>query len=85
MIVGKYVINITNIPWTVGRHELWLYFSQFGCVTNTFVAFDKLTGLHQGYGDVTFLKKKCMNAALECKHSLEGKDLVVHKKENKID
>lgn len=85
MSAGKYVINITNIPWTVGRHELWLYFSQFGCVRNTFVAFDKLTGLHQGYGDVTFLKKKCMNAALECKHSLEGKDLVVYKKENKID
>ncbi|KYN14262.1 PREDICTED: SRA stem-loop-interacting RNA-binding protein, mitochondrial-like [Trachymyrmex cornetzi] len=85
MVVGKHVITVTNIPWTVGRHELWLYFSKFGCVTNTFVAFDKLTGLHQGYGDVTFLKKECMNAALESKHPLEGKDLVLCKRESKID
>ncbi|KYQ53097.1 SRA stem-loop-interacting RNA-binding protein, mitochondrial [Trachymyrmex zeteki] len=79
-MVRKYTINITNIPWTVGRHELWLYFSQFGCVKNAFVAFDKISGLHQGYGHVTFLKKECINAVLERKHSLEGKDLVLYKK-----
>ena len=66
----------------MGRYELQLYFSQFGCVTNVFIAFDKLTGLHQGYGNVTFLKKTCMDAVLERKHSLEGKNLVLYKKEN---
>lgn len=73
----KYIIHITNIPWTVSRHELALYFSQFGCVTDAFVSFDVKTGFHQGHGHVTFLKRDQMNAALEHKHSLEGKDLVI--------
>lgn len=74
---ARHMINIANIPWTVGRHELSLYFSQFGCVTEAFVAFDKETGLHQGYGHVRFLKKEHADDVLKNKHSLEGKDLVV--------
>jgi len=76
----KYIINISNIPWTVGRHELSLYFSQFGCVTDALVAFDKATGLHQGHGYISFLKREHVSAALQQKHSLEGKDLVVSKR-----
>lgn len=75
--LGRYMINIANIPWTVGRHELSLYFSQFGCVTDAFVAFDKLTGIHQGYGYVKFLKQEHVSAVLKHKHTLEGEDLVV--------
>lgn len=71
------MINIANIPWTVGRHELSLYFSQFGCVVDAFVVFDKQTGFHNGHGNVTFLKKEQMKAALESKHSLEGKELIL--------
>lgn len=73
----KNIINVTNIPWTVSRHELALYFSRFGCVIDAFVAFDKKTGLHQGHGHVAFLRRDHMKVALESKHSLEGKDLFV--------
>ncbi|XP_024884531.1 SRA stem-loop-interacting RNA-binding protein, mitochondrial-like [Temnothorax curvispinosus] len=78
--LARYAINIANIPWTVSRHELRLYFSQFGCVTDAFVGFDKKTGIHQHYGYVTFLKTEDVNSVLERKHSLEGKDLVVSRK-----
>ncbi|KAL6262457.1 hypothetical protein P5V15_007542 [Pogonomyrmex californicus] len=72
---AKYAVNITNIPWTVSRHELALYFSQFGYVVESYVAFDKRTGLHRSYGRISFLKKESVNAVLERKHSLEGKNL----------
>lgn len=75
--LARYIVNITNIPWTVGRHELALYFSQFGCVIETFVAFDKKTGLNKGNGYIRFLKQEHVNAVLERKHTLEGKDLIV--------
>jgi len=78
--LARYVINIANIPWTVSRHELTRYFSQFGCVVDAFVAFDKQTGLHQGHGYITFLKKEHVDTALDRKHSLEGKDLVVSRR-----
>ncbi|XP_011870074.1 PREDICTED: SRA stem-loop-interacting RNA-binding protein, mitochondrial-like [Vollenhovia emeryi] len=77
---GRYIVNIANIPWTVSRHELSLYFSKFGCVTSAQISFDKKTGLHQGHGNVTFLKQEHVNAVLERKHSLEGKDLVVSRR-----
>lgn len=75
--LARYIINVTNIPWTVGRHELSLYFSQFGCVVEAFVAFDKKTGLNKGHGYIRFLKQEHVNATLKKKHFLEGKDLVV--------
>ncbi|KAL0116567.1 hypothetical protein PUN28_009902 [Cardiocondyla obscurior] len=78
----KYAINIFNVPWTVGRYELCLYFSQFGYVTDIYVAFDKNTGLHQGYANLSFLRETSVNAVLERKHSLEGKDLIISRRIN---
>lgn len=75
-------LSITNIPWTVGRHELALYFSQFGFVHEAFVAFNKQTGLHQGYGYVTLSKVNAPRHLLEHKHSLEGRNLVVSVRNN---
>lgn len=74
---ARYMIHVANIPWTVGRHELALYFSQFGCVQDVIVAFDKKTGLHKNHGHVAFLKKQDMDKVLDHKHSLEGKDLIL--------
>lgn len=71
------MIHVANIPWTVGRHELVLYFSQFGYVYDAMITFDKQTGLHQNHGYVTFLKKQEMSAILDRKHTLEGKDLIL--------
>lgn len=71
-------IKVTNIPWTVSRHELSLYFSQFGSLIETYVAFDKITGLNQGHGYVKFLKVQDMNTVLKQKHFLEGKNLIVN-------
>lgn len=73
----KYMIHVANVPWTVSRHQLALYFSQFGYVHDATVAFDKQTGLHQNHGYVTFLKKQDMDSVFDCKHSLEGKDLIL--------
>lgn len=76
----RYMIHVANIPWTVSRHELALYFSQFGYVYDAMITFDKETGLHQNHGYVTFLKKQEVNTVLDCKHSLEGKDLILSAK-----
>lgn len=73
----RYMIHVANVPWTIGRHELALYFSQFGYVHDATVAFDKQTGLHQNHGHVTFLKKQDMDTVINRKHSLEGKDLIL--------
>lgn len=79
----KGIIHVVNIPWTVGRHELALYFSQFGYVQDVIVAFDKQTGLHQNHGFVTFLKKQDMDAVFKQKHFLEGKELILFRCNNK--
>lgn len=76
----RYMIHVANIPWTVSRHELALYFSQFGYVYDAMITFDKETGLHQNHGYVTFLKKQEVNTVLDRKHSLEGKDLILSAK-----
>lgn len=77
---ARYMIHVANIPWTVGRHELTLYFSRFGYIQDASIAFDKQTGLHQGYGHVTFLKKGSLDTALSHKHFLEGNNLTVSAK-----
>lgn len=78
----RYILNLTNIPWTVSRHELALYFSQFGYVRDASIIFDKQTGFSQGYGSVTFLKKEHVNSAINHEHILEGKTLSISMKKN---
>ncbi|EFN77514.1 SRA stem-loop-interacting RNA-binding protein, mitochondrial, partial [Harpegnathos saltator] len=72
----KYMLQINNIPWTVGRQQLALYFSQFGYVYNAAVIFNKHTGFHEGYGFIT-VKKENLNNILQQKHILEGNELSV--------
>jgi len=77
----KFMIHVNNIPWTVSRHKLALYFSQFGCVKEAFIAFDKWSGFHKGYGHVILINSS--KNLFESKHFLEGKDLVLFIKEYK--
>lgn len=81
--IGRYMLQVNNIPWTIGRQQLALYFSQFGYVRNATVVFDKATGLSQGYGYVRFAKREHLDFALENKHILEGKTLSL--KYDKVD
>jgi len=71
----KSIIYVNNIPWTVSRHKLALYFSQFGYVSETFVAFDRWSGFHKGYGHVILMNSS--KELLKHKHFLEGKNLVI--------
>ncbi|XP_014481348.1 PREDICTED: SRA stem-loop-interacting RNA-binding protein, mitochondrial-like [Dinoponera quadriceps] len=73
----KYMLQINNIPWTIGRQQLALYFSQFGYVQNATVVFDKQTGFSQGYGYITFLKKQHVDSVLQHEHTLDGQNLSV--------
>lgn len=82
---AKFVLQVNNIPWTVSRQQLALYFSQFGYVHNTIVVFDKKSGLGQGHGYVTFLKKDQLDTVLERKHTLEGKNLILSLKSGEPD
>lgn len=69
---------VNNLPWTVSRKELQQYFSQFGPLANTEVAFDNRTGISRGFGYVTFIFSKSLVKALQTKdHMLEGKLLQV--------
>ncbi|EZA46958.1 hypothetical protein DMN91_001207 [Ooceraea biroi] len=77
----KLTLHIANIPWTVGRHELALYFSQFGYVHEASVAFNKQTGLHQGHGHVTLVRVGPKDV-LGHKHFLKGKELLLTRKQS---
>jgi len=77
----KSMIHVNNIPWTVNRHKLALYFSQFGYVNEAFVAFDKWSGFHKGYGHIVL--KHDSKDLFEREHSLEGKNLVLFMKDKK--
>lgn len=74
---AKFVLKVSNIPWTVSRHELALYFSRFGYVHKASVAFDGQSGINQGYGHVTFVKKENVDSVLDQQHFLEGNSLIV--------
>lgn len=73
--IAKYVCLVNNIPWTISRQQLALYFSQFGYVHNSIIIFDKNTGISKNYGFVTFTKKEHVDSALTHKHTLEGNNL----------
>lgn len=87
--LAKHVLYISNIPWTVGRQELALYFARFGYVHNAVVVFDKQTGFSRGHGYVTYLKKEHVDLVLkQGQHTLDGKDLsltLYHGNENLTD
>lgn len=84
-VYAKHILQVTNIPWTVSRHELALYFSRFGHVQDSFVSFDKQTGIHQRYGNITFLKTNHVSKVLSQKHTLEGKKLSVSVRARKFE
>ncbi len=69
---------IGNLAWEVGADDLKDHFSQFGEVTDAFVATDKYSGRSRGFGFVTFADEA---AAAEAKSlhgtDFKGRDLVV--------
>jgi RNA recognition motif-containing protein len=69
---------IGNLAWEVGADELKEHFSQFGEVTDAFVATDKFSGRSRGFGFVTFADESAVAPAKEL-HGTEfmGRDLVV--------
>ncbi|XP_046735223.1 SRA stem-loop-interacting RNA-binding protein, mitochondrial [Diprion similis] len=69
---------VSNLPWTVAHKELKNYFSQFGFVSSSYVAFDLKTGMSRGFGFVTFSNKKETIAAMNMEtHILEGNRIYV--------
>lgn len=69
---------IGNLPWTVARQDLKMYFSKFGPVVTSMVVFDKNIGMSKGYGFVVFGNKDGFrNAINKQHHQLEGRALNV--------
>lgn len=64
---------IRNLPWTISKTELKLYFSQFGPISDAHVAFNDQTGLSMGYGFVKYTHiHSYVKALQEEHHMLEG-------------
>lgn len=69
---------VSNLPWSVSKKELLVYFSKFGHVHSSNVIYDKTTGLSRGYGFIVFSTKEgYSNATSKLYHSLEGRVLHV--------
>ena len=67
-----YKLFVGNMSWTSGSKEIRMYFSKFGNVKNAYAVFDKNTGLHKGYGFVTFTSKEDYDNVLKTQHKFEG-------------
>lgn len=75
---NSYKLFIGNLPWTIGKKELQLYFSKFGHVASSSVVFDKQQGCSKGYGFVVFSNRDAFNSAFNQNvHFLEGRVLNV--------
>lgn len=69
---------VGNLPWTIGRNELKMYFSKFGHVTNVNIIYNKTNGMSKGYGFVTFSTREAYTAAFsKPNHLLEGRVLTI--------
>lgn len=77
-----YKIHVSNLPWTVGSTELRKYFSKFGHVVVSNVAFDKNTGLSRNYGFITFSSRESFENATNVTHKLEGNVIKVQASTN---
>lgn len=51
---SSFKMHVSRLPWTISDRELTTYFAQFGPIVDARVVFDRVTGLSQGYGFVTF-------------------------------
>lgn len=71
-------IFVGNLAWEVGAEDLKDQFSQFGEVTDAFVATDKYSGRSRGFGFVTFADEAAADAAKSLHgQEFKGRDLVV--------
>lgn len=61
------MLFVARLHWTVCENTLREYFSQFGKVKNSYVVFDKNTGLSKGYGFVELDSVTCVQTALDHK------------------
>lgn len=76
MILGLYTMNnklyVGNLSWGTRENELQEYFAQFGTVTDTFVATEKMSGRSKGFGFVTMSSDE---EASEAAQKANGADL----------
>jgi len=83
MILGLYTMNnklyVGNLSWGTRENELQEFFSQFGDVTDTFVATEKMSGRSKGFGFVTFANDEQASEAAQKANGteLDGRALKV--------
>ncbi len=58
-------IYVGNLAWATREDGLRQYFSQYGEVTESFVATDKMSDRSKGFGFVTFKTEEAAAAAVE--------------------
>jgi RNA recognition motif-containing protein len=72
-------VYVGNLSWGTSQDGLTQFFSQFGKVTESFVAVDKMSGRSKGFGFVTFATDE--DAANACAKAngaeLDGRKLKV--------
>lgn len=75
---GLQKLFVGNLPWTIGKRELQLYFSKFGPVQEADVIFDRKSGISRGYGFILYGTREGYNSAANKQvHTLEGRVLTV--------
>jgi cold-inducible RNA-binding protein len=72
-------VYVGNLSWGTSQDGLHQFFSQFGKVTEAFVAVDKMTGRSKGFGFVTFASDEDASNAVQKANSadLDGRQLKV--------
>lgn len=81
-----YKICVKQLPWTISKHELKAYFTQYGHVKEAEVEFDKKTGLSKSYGHVVFIDKVTYDTVLQIPiHKLDGCPVVIKSEKTETD
>uniref|UniRef100_A0A8C4WY18 RRM domain-containing protein n=1 Tax=Eptatretus burgeri TaxID=7764 RepID=A0A8C4WY18_EPTBU len=75
--MGKVLLFVKNLPWTVSTAELQGYFEKFGVIQKCIVPFDKNTGFSKGFGLVTFKNEDSYNDVMKREHVLDGVQIFV--------
>uniref|UniRef100_UPI003590101E SRA stem-loop-interacting RNA-binding protein, mitochondrial-like n=1 Tax=Myxine glutinosa TaxID=7769 RepID=UPI003590101E len=69
--MGKLVLFVRSLPWTVSTAELRGYFKKFGAIQRCIVPFDKNTGFSKGFGLVTFKNENSYTDVMKQEHFLD--------------
>lgn len=77
IIKGVYKLILKQLPWTVSKYELKLYFSKYGYVREAYVDFNENTGLSNHCGYVVFIDKEAYNKVLQTTHTIDNKKIKI--------